>query len=195
MQTVAILFARADSVYKTLPSTDVYDIERDARIYNGPHPVVGHPPCRAWGRLSHMAKPRPGEKELAIFAVEQIRKYGGVLEHPSASKLWPTMGLPNPGIVDEFGGWTLPIHQHWFGHKAEKSTLLYIVGCRPGDEPVMPMILGKARYVVASSLHRNKKTTWARPEISASEREHTPVELAAWLVELARSCALQPQIV
>lgn len=186
---VAVLFARADSIYKTLPGTDVYDAERDARTWAGGSPLIAHPPCRAWGRLSHMAKPRPDEKALAIFAVEQIRKYGGVLEHPSASKLWPTMGLPRPGAVDEFGGWTLPIHQHWFGHKAEKSTLLYIVGCRPGNEPIMPMVLGKALYVVASSLHRNKKATWARPEIPDAEREHTPPALAVWLVELARRCA------
>lgn len=187
--TVAVLFARQDSCYKQMPGVDCYDIERDARKWPGGSPVVAHPPCRAWGRLSHMAKPRPDEKALAVFAVEQIRKYGGVLEHPSGSKLWPTMGLPPPGIVDEFGGWTLPIHQNWFGHKAEKSTLLYIVGCRPGDEPAMPLVLGKALYVVASSLHRNKKSTWARPEIPDAEREHTPPALAVWLVELARRCA------
>ena len=186
--TIAILFARADSIYKTMAGTDVYDIDRDARTWVGGSPLVAHPPCRAWGQLSHMAKPRPDEKDLARWSVVQIRKYGGVLEHPSASKLWPEMGLPSPGKVDEYGGWTLPIHQHWFGHKAEKSTLLYIVGCHPGDEPTMPMVLGKARYVVGSSLHRNKKATWARPEIPYAEREHTPPSLAVWLVELARRC-------
>lgn len=37
--TVAILFARADSVYKTLPGCDVYDIERDALTFpGGPSP-------------------------------------------------------------------------------------------------------------------------------------------------------------
>jgi len=186
--SVAVLFARADSIYKTLPGTDVYDIDRDARNYAGSWPVVAHPPCRAWGRLSHMAKPRPDEKDLARWAVAQVRKLGGVLEHPSGSKLWPEMGLPKPGLIDEFGGWTLPVHQSWFGHKAEKSTLLYIVGCKPGDEPVMPIVLGKALYVVASSLHRNKKATWARPEIPDAEREHTPTEFAMWLVELAKRC-------
>ena len=34
--TVAVLFARADSVYKTLPDVEVYDAERDARTYDGP---------------------------------------------------------------------------------------------------------------------------------------------------------------
>lgn len=35
--TVAVLFARADSHYKALPDCDVYDMERDARTYDGPH--------------------------------------------------------------------------------------------------------------------------------------------------------------
>ena len=48
-RTVAVLFARADSYYKTLPGCEVYDMERDARTYDGPWPVVAHPPCRAWG--------------------------------------------------------------------------------------------------------------------------------------------------
>ena len=41
--TVAVLFAREDSHYKTLPQCDVYDMARDARTYDGPHPVVAHP--------------------------------------------------------------------------------------------------------------------------------------------------------
>lgn len=185
--SVAVLFARTDSVYKTLPGVDVWDIDRDARTWPGGCPVVAHPPCRAWGRLSHMAKPRPEEKALALLAVEHVRAWGGVLEHPSASKLWGAAGLPASGEgSDEFGGWTLPIHQHWFGHKAEKSTLLYIVGCEPHETPAMPLRLGKAEYVIASSLHRGKKATWARPEVPDAEREHTPPEMAAWLVELAR---------
>lgn len=44
---VAVLFAREDSVYKTLPECEVYDMARDARTYDGPWPVVAHPPCRA----------------------------------------------------------------------------------------------------------------------------------------------------
>ena len=38
--TVAVLFARADSIYKTLPACDVYDIARDARWWPGGGPVV-----------------------------------------------------------------------------------------------------------------------------------------------------------
>lgn len=134
-QTVAVLFARADSIYKTIPGTDVWDIERNARLWPGGAPVVAHPPCRAWGRLRQFAKPRKGERQLAIWSVRQVRQFGGVLEHPVGSLLWKKAGLPPPGQTDHYGGWTLPIHQNWWGHRAEKATLLYIVGCPPGETP------------------------------------------------------------
>lgn len=55
---VSVLYTRSDSVYKTL-GVDCWDMERDARLFPGGNPIVAHPPCRAWGQLSHMAKPRP----------------------------------------------------------------------------------------------------------------------------------------
>lgn len=63
--TVAALYVRRDSPYKALPDVECYDVDRDARSYAGPWPVVAHPPCRAWGRLRHMAKPRVDERDLA----------------------------------------------------------------------------------------------------------------------------------
>lgn len=183
--TVAVLFARADSIYKTFPCCDVWDIERDARCWPGGAPVVAHPPCRAWGRLRRFAKPRKGERLLATWSVRQVRRFGGVLEHPAASRLWPRAGLPVPGQRDRFGGWTLPIHQHWWGHRAEKSTLLYIVGCEPSDIPTIPYRMDEPTHVVQSA------KADCRPHISKAEREHTPPELAAWLVDLARRCTVK----
>lgn len=185
-KTVAILFARSDSNYKSIPGCDVYDQERDARTYPGHLPVVAHPPCRAWGRLRKQAKPLPGERQLAIFSVRQVRLYGGVLEHPASSLLWKKAGLPLPGQgFDAHGGWTLAISQHWWGHKAEKKTWLYIVGVSPSDIPKMPIVLGDATHVVQTK----KKDT--RPHISKAEREHTPVALCHWLVELAKRCEVR----
>jgi len=188
--TVAVLFARADSNYKALPDCDVWDAERDARRWPGGCPVVAHPPCRAWGGLSHMAKPREDEKALAPWAVEQVRKFGGVLEHPASSKLWQALGLPEQGTRDEFGGWTLPIHQHWWGHRAKKKTKLYIVGCEPKDIPEMPMRLDEPTHVIATSTMRKYRVGDPRRalEVTRPEREHTPPQLAAWLVELAEKC-------
>lgn len=102
--SVAVLFARQDSIYKSLPGCDVWDIERDARKWPGGAPIVAHPPCRAWGRLRSFAKPRVGERELALWAVDQIRLHGGVLEHPAGSQLWQEKPLPEPGERDEWGG-------------------------------------------------------------------------------------------
>lgn len=188
MKTVAVLFARADSVYKTMPGCDVWDIDRDARRWPGGGPAVAHPPCRAWGSLRHFAKPRPDEKELAIWAVEQVQRWGGVLEHPNASTLWPVAGLPAPGCIDAHGGFTLPIWQSWFGHRADKATRLYIVGCSPLDIPTFPLKLGLATHVVSPSKNIRAGDWNYRPQLRKDEREHTPPALAEWLVELARRC-------
>lgn len=185
MSSVAALFVRNDSVYKSISGVDCWDAARDARNWPGGAPVVAHPPCRAWGRLRHFANPRPDEKQLALWVVEQVRMFGGVLEHPVASTLWPVAGLPAPGTRDRFGGWTLPIHQHWFGHRAAKATLLYIVGCDPRDIPPIPYRMDEPTHVVQS-----RKRDGYRPHISKAEREHTPPDLANWLVELA--CKVTP---
>ena len=184
--TVAVLFARADSIYKSLPGCDVWDAERDARNWPGGCSVIAHPPCRAWGVFAMFAKPREDEKALAVWAVEQVREFGGVLEHPAGSKLWPTLELPEQGYRDNFGGWTLPIHQHWFGHRAQKKTKLYIVGCNPKDIPAMPMRLDEPTHVIGDVGRAANGTN--RPEVSKAEREHTPPELARWLVNLAEKC-------
>lgn len=184
--TIAVLFARQDSNYKAMPGLDVFDIERDARTFAGGAPVVAHPPCRAWASLRHCAKPREGEKDLAHLAIEHVRRWGGVLEHPLLSTLWKVAGLPEPGARDPYGGWTLIVDQHWFGHRARKRTRLYIVGCEPADMPAMPLVLGEATHTVG--LWSGRDRAKARPSISKPEFEHTPPDFAAWLVEVARRC-------
>jgi hypothetical protein len=182
--TVAALFARADSNYKKLPDVDVWDIERDARNWPGGCPVIAHPPCRAWGRLRQFAQPRDGEKELGPWAAGQVRRFGGVLEHPAESTLWAHCGLPRPGqFPDDFGGWSMEIEQFHWGHRAEKATWLYIVGCSPDELPPIPRREGKATHCV-----RPTKSYPRLPSITKAEREHTPEALAAWLVDLARRC-------
>ena len=185
---VAVLFARADSHYKALPGVEVYDMERDARTYDGPWPVVAHPPCRAWGRLRSFANPRPDERNLSRLAVALVREFGGVLEHPAGSTLWPAQTLPRPGARDAWGGWTMGVQQWQFGHRAEKPTWLYIVGCEPADTPDLPALkLGEASHVI-----QTRKRQDYRPHVTKPEREHTPPELASWLVELARRCQVRP---
>ena len=170
---VAVLFARADSHYKAIPGCDVFDLARDARTYRGCKPVVVHPPCRAWGRLRHMAKPREDERELGLYAVDTVRRCGGVLEHPAHSTLWGVAGLPAPGTRDAFGGWTLPVYQGHFGHRAPKATWLYILGVEPRDLPPIPFELALPAGRVEKMGH--------------AERERTPPAFAFYLVEIAKS--------
>ena len=189
-KNIAVLFARKDSIYKQFLNCDVYDIERDARRYQPGLPIIAHPPCRAWGKLRGLAKPRPDEKELAVWSVWKIRENGGILEHPEGSKLWDELNLPKGSQVDEFGGWTLKIHQSWFGHLAEKKTLLYICGVSPADIPAYPISLDIPQRVITNTKRRNGIRIKAgdpgfRTECTKAQREHTPQALAEWLVLLA----------
>jgi hypothetical protein len=75
------LFVRKDSIYKEL-GVDCWDAERNALNWPGGNPLIAHPPCRAWGQLSHWAKPLPGEKELAIWSIEKYENLGVYLSIP-----------------------------------------------------------------------------------------------------------------
>lgn len=166
---VVALFVRADSPYWSIPGVTCFDEARDARTYSGSEPVVAHPPCRAWGRLKAFAKPVSGERELAFFALDAVRRCGGVLEHPEGSSLWAEAGLLRPGYYDPFGGITLSVDQSAWGHRARKRTWLYC--CRVDLLPLPP-----ARPCVTSV-----------ERMGRAERERTPFELASWLVRVASS--------
>lgn len=166
---VAALFCCRSGPYGLL-GCDVFDIERDARTFDFSSPVVAHPPCRAWGKLAHFAKPRPDEAALAVWALEVVRRCGGVLEHPISSKLWAYFGL-RPGVRDSFGGLLVPIRQCDYGHRAQKITGLYMVRC-----DLVPRIGGTASVTVE---HMGK-----------AERERTPLPLARELVRAAESARL-----
>jgi hypothetical protein len=171
---VAALYVRADTPYRGI-AAECFDMQRDARTYAGNLPVVAHPPCRAWGRLRHFAKPRHDERGLGLHAVDMVRQWGGVLEHPASSTLWAAAGLPAPGQRDPWGGFTLPVLQSWWGHQAPKATWLYIVGREPASLPAIPYALG----IPAGRVENMGKAA----------REATPPALAAWLCQVAEGCA------
>lgn len=185
---VSVLFVRKDSIYKTM-GVDCWDAERNALNWPGGNPVICHPPCRAWGQLSHMAKPREGEKELAITAISLIRKNGGILEHPRASRLWKHLNLPTGEGVDEYGGYTICVNQSWWGHRAEKKTLLYIVGCSRKDLPLVPISFDLIPCVITQSIRKGKPGF--RSRVTQYEREATPVKMAEWLIEVAKKCSVK----
>ena len=178
---IAVLFARQDSRYKELKGYDVYDIDRDARNFNESYPVIAHPPCRAWGMLSHMANPRPDEKDLAWFAIDKVRSNGGVLEHPKGSRFFKTAGCPEvDGGYDEFGGFTILVDQFDFGHVAHKNTKLYIKGIKTEDLPKLPP---KNMASTDRSICGNVKGT---KRCTQYQREYTPDGLIEFMTNICK---------
>ncbi|MEO5713925.1 MAG: hypothetical protein ABIT37_10605 [Luteolibacter sp.] len=174
LRRVAVLCARKDSVYHGVSGVDVYCARRDARNFVGSCPVVAHPPCRRFGRLRQFVPESAGadsERFLGVWCADQVRHYGGVLEHPSYSTLWDRCGLPRPG-EKSLEGVTIAIPQYWFGHRARKSTWLFVARLQLSDIPDMPYRLETFDMKEVARMGRG-------------EREHTPPDLAKWLVDLA----------
>lgn len=175
MLKVSVLYARRDSIYRDL-CFDVWDESRDARLYSGPWPVVAHPPCRAWGPMRQFANPPEGEAQLAFDALDKVRRFGGILEHPQGSDFWRAASLPRPSDApDRFGGFTVLIDQGWFGHFAPKPTWLHVVGMPRHHFPPMP---------VDQLARRTGRTKAMQP----ADRERTPWHLAAFLLRAAAQC-------
>lgn len=197
--TVAVLFARADSVYKQMPECDVYDAARDARTFAGGSSIVAHPPCTRWSKMNGVVLSRYPHKAvefawgndggLFAFALKQVRRWGGVIEHPAESRAFPHFGLPGVGRApDSFGGWTCELRQVDFGHRAEKRTWLYVVGAHPDDLPPLPATAGEATALCARMADSRRVEV-----IGRAEREHSPPAFARWLVDLAARCAVKAE--
>jgi hypothetical protein len=187
---VAALYVDERGVYALRPDVDAWTKALDARRYSGPYPVICHPPCGPWGKLRHMY--RGDEHALAPLAVEQVRRWGGILEHPAHSLLWEYCRLPLPGeLPDRFGGSSIEVNQCDWGHPARKRTWLYLVGIDrallsfpPQREPTHWISGGRGRA------GKKTKTTPVPPGIkvcSAQQRRRTPIAFAEWLVALART--------
>lgn len=190
---VAALFVRRDSIYKTMPGVDCYDIDRDARTFPGGMPIVAHPPCRTWGKLKHFAMAPEHEHELGIWAVERVRDNGGVVEHPEGSSLFKVTGCAVPfGLPDEYGGIVIVVDQFNWGHACRKRTLLYIVGFS-GDLK-LKYKNGSPTHVITSmtgkkiSKEDRMKLPNYKPELGRNKRDITPPEFAEFLVSIARQC-------
>lgn len=137
---IAALFVERGGVYYELPDVDPWDEVRDARLYDGPWPVVAHPPCARWCRLAGLVEARWGHKrgeDSGCFAsaLASVRRWGGVLEHPAYSDAWRAYDIPAPHTGggwerDIFGGWSCYVEQGRYGHPAKKATWLYYVGAQ-----------------------------------------------------------------
>lgn len=200
MQTIAALYVEAGGSYFNLEGVIPFDQGDDARIYTGPHPVVAHPPCQRWGQLGAASYARwggehnrPGNDggcfKAALF---DVRRFGGVLEHPAKSKAWATFDLPKPvdigWIKTACGGWVCEVWQSAYGHKANKATWLYYVGEGPPLELRWDRPRGSHQvgFQDARGKARNK------PTLSSIEAARTPTEFRDVLIAMARS-AKQPR--
>ena len=173
-QMYVALFVRKDSAYKRRGNWDVYDADRDALSYAAEFPVVCHPPCRTWGRLSHLAhNAREGEAGLALYSIDIIRRNGGILEHPAGSRLFGNQ-LPDVGCVDEYGGFTILIDQYDFGHVAHKKTKLYICGLNKDDLPVLPPKDNTLHYCSKGKLRSICGNVKGTTRCTQYQREYTP---------------------
>ena len=178
----AALFVRADSAYKNRAAFDCWDAERDATKFDGEMPVVCHPPCRAWGKLAHMAtNVRDGEPELAFLAIDIIRKNGGILEHPDGSKLFPKH-LPDANeFPDKFGGFSILIDQYDFGHVAHKPTKLYFCGLTIDQLPTLPPKDDSLHYCEKGFLRSIAGNVSGTIRCTQYQREYTPEALIDYI--------------
>jgi hypothetical protein len=180
-QTVAALYVDPDGVYANLPGVEVWDEARDARLYAGPWPVVAHPPCARWSIMGACRSYRDGEDGGCFAAaLEAVRRFGGIIEHPRYSLAWERFGLPAPSR----GGWTsalndpgfaTEIDQHSYGLRFRKPTWLYLVG---EPAPLLWRFAGKD----APSIHNYHG--WGN-----GQRSRTPPALRDVLLAMARSAA------
>jgi hypothetical protein len=142
---ISVLYANTGGCYFNVPGIDPWDEAKDPRLYNGPHPVIAHPPCKRWGKfwagqpltikLTGIRKIKGDDGGRFAAALASVRRWGGILEHPEGSHAWPHFGLHKPPrgggwvAADSDGGWTCCVEQGRYAHYARKPTWLYAVGC------------------------------------------------------------------
>jgi hypothetical protein len=109
---VAALYVETGGCYAGLPGVEAWGgsdgpdgstvVHRDAREYDGPWPVVAHPPCKRWGRFWHGSTRKPHQYELGddggcfMASLIAAHTWGGVIEHPADSHAFAAFGLPIP---------------------------------------------------------------------------------------------------
>jgi hypothetical protein len=183
MYKVAALYIDPRGPYPGLLGPEMcWDEKRDARTYEGPWPVVAHPPCGPWTRNAFASQQDPN---LGRIAFDQVRRFGGVLEQPAHSRLFAECKAPKPEESDDVGT-TIEVCQVDWGHVARKRTWLYIVTGKFERFDSMPP--------------KRKPTHWCRKQCgqivphgikmcSREQRRRTPPAFALWLVQIAAQAA------
>jgi hypothetical protein len=186
---IAALYVERGGPYFNRPDVDPWDKDRDATKYAGPWPVVAHPPCGPWGELRHLY--RGNEHQLAEHALDAVRRWGGVMEHPWRSKFWQYAAIARPGeFLDEHGGFTVDVDQVSWGHVARKRTRLYFVGVRRYLVVSTIRTGGIPTHWCSGTRNENHSGGTVPPGIkvcSPQQRRRTPKAFAEWLISLAHT--------
>lgn len=200
LRPIAALFVQKRGRYFGLPNVDPWDEQRDARRYDGAHPVVAHPPCSRWCRLAGLVEARWGHRKgddggCFASALAHVRRCGGVLEHPAYSDAWPAFELRAP---DRFGGWSRSpcggyvchVEQGRYGHAAKKATWLYSWGVPLARLPDL-------RWGYQHDSQARALVSWCanlfdddRPRLSKKAASRTPLTFRAELITIARAVDL-----
>jgi hypothetical protein len=205
VRTIEALYVQEGGCYFGLDGVDPWPASRDARLYDGPHPALAHPPCERWGRYwsggpsAKVRRIKGDDGGCFAAALASVRRWGGVLEHPEASAAWPWFGLHRPPkgggwvVADELGGWTCCVEQGHYGHRARKATWLYAFGV------ALPSLRwgkahGKTRLDEGrhdSESRRLDRLAGVAPlkRLSAHERLATPLAFRDLLISIARSAS------
>jgi hypothetical protein len=192
---VAALYVEAGGVYSGLPCVDVWDEARDARLYDGPWPVVAHPPCGVWCQIAPLNEAQYGikvgeDEGRFAAALGAVDRWGGVLEHPAFTKAWRRYGLPTParwGWSQNMAhpGWATQIDQATYGCPARKRTWLYYNGPRPPslDWRELPGAVMVSDLGPGGS--RRRGADW-QPGPQYADASRTPVAFRDVLLAMAR---------
>lgn len=188
-EQIAALYVERGGAYWNLPGVDPWDEERDARLYDGPVPVVAHPPCKTW---SLMGNCRPelrdrGDGGTFAAALDAVERFGGVLEHPAHSRAWRAFDIPKPpkrgwerSLWPARIGWTTSVDQAAYGHPCHKETWLYFVGGVGDAAPGTPPPLDWRR------LHTGRRVSQDGGG-GRDQRSRTPEAFRELLISMARS--------
>jgi hypothetical protein len=197
---VAALFVEEFGPYSGHCFIEIWFKEKDARKYEGPWPVIAHPPCERWGRYwsggpSAKVRRKLGDDNGCFWsALNSVRRYGGVLEHPEASHAWKYYGLNKPpregGWIraGDGWGWTCCVEQGHYGHRARKATWLYTRSeAKPKDLIWGPSQGDRLDEGFHSAEERRLKRAMGQKPIkrlSVKENLHTPIAFRDLLIEI-----------
>lgn len=130
-------------------------------------------------------------------ALDAVRVFGGVLEHPRGSHAWAHFGIVRPpndgGWIPTAGGWTCCVYQGHYGHKALKPTWLFYSGRATPPalkwgkpEGTFMTVAGTSFKSVAARREAEAKGWRYSARLPTALRNATPVPFRDVLIDLAR---------